>query len=144
MRLQQAAIKISAMLCLVGLMVALAPSQASAGWRRRTVVYSTSEVVGPDGTVTTVYTAPATTVVPSRVVYPAPVQEVFAAPTTTVVNAPVRAVYTPTTTTTVLPTTTTTVVQPAVVPTTYVAPAYVRRGLFGPRIVYPRTVYVVP
>lgn len=144
MRLQQVAIKVSAMLCLVGLIVALAPSQASAGWRRRTVVYQTSEVVTPDGAVTTVYSAPATMVVPStRVVYSAPVQEVFAAPTTTtVVSEPVRAVYTPTAT---VVTPTTTVVQSAVVPTTYVAPApYVRRGLFRDRIVYPRSVYLVP
>ena len=133
MRVLHAAFKVSVAICLVGMIVALAPSQASAGWRRRSVVVTTSTVVNPDGTVSTVYTAPATAYYPTRVVYPAPVAEVFAVPTSTVVSTPVQAVYTPST-----------VVTSEVVPTTYVAPTYVRRGLFGPRVVYPRTIYVNP
>ena len=140
MRVLHAAFKVSVAICLVGMIVALAPSQASAGWRRRSVVVTTSTVVNPDGTVSTVYTAPATAYYPTRVVYPAPVAEVFTVPTSTVtmptstvVSTPVQAVYTPST-----------IVTSEVVPTTYVAPTYVRRGLFGPRVVYPRTIYVNP
>ncbi len=115
------AFKVGAAACLVGLILALAPSQASAGWRRRTVVVTTPAVYPA-------YVAPVPTV------YATPVTTVYSAPVRTVVSAPVRAVYTAPT-----------VVSSAVVPTTYLAPAVVPSAyIVRQRVLLPRRLYVYP
>jgi len=129
MKTHHPVIKLAAAACLVGLLLTLAPSQASAGWRRRTVVVTTPTVYSPYvTTVPTVYSAPVTTV------YSAPLTT-----TSTVVSAPVRAVYSaPAVVSSPVvsnPVVQTSYLAPAVVPSTYVIQ---QRGLLGRRLyVYP-------
>jgi hypothetical protein len=136
MSTRQQVLRAAAVLGVVGLLVSLAPSQASAGWRQRTVVVTTP-------TAYPVYAAPAATVYPAPVatVYPAPVATVYPAPVATVVASPVRAVYAapPVVASQVVPSA---YLAPTVVRTRYAAPVVVRQGPFRTRVVYPRSGYL--
>jgi hypothetical protein len=119
MRASSRVLKVAAAFAVAGLVLALMPSEASAGWRRRAVVVATPAAYPA-------YVAPVTTV------YAAPVTTVFTPTVSTVVSAPVQEVVT-----------TSGVVANPVVQTTYVAPAVVQ-PVVRARLVHPRRVYYLP